>query len=129
METFPFIHHVPTHTYPKGDSFKFGRGYEHSAAPQDPLQRRFTLAFDLLIWEKNGAGVYDATIEPATNALAFDEFYAEHRTHKKFIYVHPVYGSMICKFAADAPFTMPRGLKGGSGATDSFEVVLVEQPL
>jgi hypothetical protein len=129
METFPFVNHVPTHVYPKGDSFRFGKGYEHSAAPQDPLQRRFTLSFNLLIWYRNGAGVFDATIDVENNALAMDEFYALHRSHKKFLYAHPVYGTIICKFAADAPFEMPRGLEGGSGATEGFSLVLVEQPL
>ena len=128
MQTFPFINHVPTHAYPKGDSFKFGGGYEHSAAPQDPLQRRLKLSFSMLIWYKNDAGEYDATIDVENNALAMDNFYREHRTHKKFLYDHPVFGEMAVKFAADAPFEMPKGY-GGAGATESFELNLVEQPL
>ncbi len=129
MQTFPFVNHVPTHVYPKGDSFKFGRGYEHTAAPQDPLQRRFTLAFNTMVWYKNAAGEYDPTIDVENNVLALDQFYAEHRYHKSFLYNHPVYGELICKFATDAPFQMPRGLEGGSGATEGFELVLVEQML
>ena len=129
METFPFIFHTPTHVYPKGDSFKFGRGYEHSAAPQDPLQRRFTLSFKTIVWFRNEAGEFDATIEPEINALNLDQFYARHRTHKSFLYNHPVFGQLICKFASDVPLEMPKGIEGGSGATESFDLVLVEQPL
>lgn len=129
METFPFVNHVPTHSYPKGTSFKFGGGYEHSAAPQDPLQRRFTLKFAALIWYKNALNQYDATIDVENNALAFDNFYRAHRTHKKFIYNHPVFGAVTCKFAADMPFDMPTSIEGSGGVTEGFEIVLLEQPL
>lgn len=129
METFNFPNHTPTHVYPKGDAFQFGRGYEHSVAPQEPLQRRFTLHFNALIWYKAGNGLYNETIDPENNALAFDSFYRRHRTHKKFIYPHLVYGLMFCKFASDVPFEMPKSLEGGHGVTDGFTVTLVEQPL
>lgn len=127
METFNFPYHTPTHVYPKGDSFKFGRGYEFSAAPQLPIQRRFTLSFNTMVWFFNGSGVPDATIQPTLNILALDEFYRRHYTHLPFIYVHPVYGSLTVKFASDAPFEIPKSKPGGSGATEAFELVLIEQ--
>lgn len=127
METFDFPFHVPTHNYPKGDSFKFGRGYEFSAAPQEPVQRRFTLHFNALQWFFDEDGQADETIEPQMNALALDAFYRRHYTWKAFIYPHPVFGPLKVKFAADTPFEMPKGVEGGTGVTESFELVLIEQ--
>lgn len=129
MLTFDFPYHVPTHVYPKGDSFKFGKGYEFSAAPQQPIQRRFTLYFNTIQWFFNASRVADATINPQLNALALDNFYKAHLTHKAFIYPHPIFGNLTVKFASDVPFEMPKGLTGGTGATEEFSVVLVEQPL
>jgi hypothetical protein len=127
METFDFPYHTTRHVYPKGDSFKFGRGYEFSAAPQLPVQRRFVLSFPTIQWFLDAAGTADASIEPQINALALDEFYRRHYTWKTFIYPHPVFGEIKVKFAADAPFEMPKSLPGGTGATDEFELTLVEQ--
>ena len=128
MDTFGFANHVPTFTFPKGDSFQFGNGYQFAAAPQLPLVRRFTLSFQGLIWYMNGSGVYDATIDPANNALAFVNFYLANTTYKSFIYPHPAFGNLICKFAADAPPEIGKSLPGGTGVTDVFDVFLVEQP-
>lgn len=127
MQTFDFPFHTLSTSYPKGDSFKFGRGYEFSAAPQLPVQRRFQLSFELIQWFLDDAGEIDATIQPQLNALALDEFYRFHYTHRAFIYPHPVYGNLTVKFASDAPFQMPKSLVGGNGATDRFELVFVEQ--
>lgn len=130
METFDFPFHVPTHSYPKGDSFKFGRGYEFSAAPQLPIQRRFRLHFNTMLWYFNeSTGEIDGSVEPQTNIKVLIDFYELHMTHKKFIYPHQVFGNLIVKFATDAPFEVPKGMEGGSGAVEPFELVLVEQPL
>lgn len=127
METFNFPYHVPTHSYPKGDSFKFGRGYEFSAQPQLPVQKRFTLRFNVMKWEFDNSGVADASINPTTNILALIQFYEAHYSYKTFIYPHPVLGNINVKFAADAPWEVPKGIVGGTGAVESFEMVLVEQ--
>jgi hypothetical protein len=129
METFEFPCHESTWTYPKGTSFKFGGGYEFSVEAQAPLQRTFTLTFRAMVWERNPTtNVFDPAIRPETNILALIQFYEAHRTHKAFIYPHDVYGDIVCKFSSEANFQTPKAAKG-SGATDSFEVVLVEQPL
>lgn len=129
METFNFPYHVMSHSFPKGDSFKFGGGYEFSAAPQLPLQRRFRLQFKSMAWFRDGAGVVVNSIEPELNMLALVEFYERHLTHKKFIYPHPIYGDIIVKFASDQPLEVPPAMPGGSGATEGFELMLTEQPL
>lgn len=129
METFNFPYHHPTHSYPKGDGFKFGRGYQFSAAPQEPVQRKFTLHFNTMIWFLNEDNTPDRVTEPEKNMQLLVDFYERHYTHKKFIYPHPTYGNITVKFDTDHPLEIPRSLKGGSGATDSFELVLIEQPL
>jgi hypothetical protein len=129
VETFLFPFHVPTHSYPKGDGFKFGRGYEFSAAPQEPVQRRFTLNFNAMQWFFNSSGVAINSTLPTQNIMALDEFYRRHYGHKKFIYPHPQYGNITVKFAADVPFEMPKGVTGGTGVVEPFSIVLIEQPL
>jgi len=128
METFNFNYHTITHNYPKGDSFKFGKGYEFSAAPQLPIQRKFRLYFGSISWFKKD-GVWDPTVEPTNNALALIQFYERHYTYKKFIYPHELYGNLTVKFATDSPFEVPKSLKGGSGVTEEFDLTFVEQPL
>lgn len=128
MDVFSFPYHVPTHIYPKGDSFKFGRGWEFTAKPQLPVQRRFKLSFSVMQWQFNPTtGLADATINPETNILALINFYEAHYTWDAFIYPHPVFGNITVKFAADAPFEVPKGLIGGTGAVEGFELILVEQ--
>lgn len=118
MDTFNFPYHQVTHVYPKGDSFKFGKGFEFSSAPQFPVQRRFTLSFPTLVW-----GSADAQL--SMNAMI--TFYEAHYTNTAFIYPHPAFGNITVKFAADVPLDVPKTLPGGGGSTDAFTLVLVEQ--
>lgn len=127
LDVFSFPNHTVTHEYPKGNSFKFGGGYEFAATPITPIQRRFRLNFATMVWRKNASNQFDATIDAPNNILAFDQFYRAHLTHIPFTYNHEVYGALTVKFSADAPFVMPKGV-GGAGATEGFEIVLVEQP-
>ena len=127
-DTFPFPNHTCTWAYPKGDSFQFGKGYEFSAAPQLPLQRKFKLKFKAMIWHKDETGTPVSSIDPENNILAFDEFYREHLTHIAFYYQHEVYGQLLVKFSSEIPFEMPATLEGGAGVTEEFEINLVEQP-
>lgn len=130
METFSFPYHVPTHAYPKGDSFKFGRGYEFSSAPALPIQRRFKLFFNAMIWYFDAVtGAADNSTDPELNMMALMEFYERHLTHKKFIYEHEIFGTLIVKFASDVPFEVPKSIQNSGGVVEPFELVLVEQPL
>lgn len=128
LAVFPFVNHTPVHRYPKGDAFQFGKGYEFSAAPQEPLQKRFVLKFNALTWYFTGTTPVN-NVDVENNAMAFDEFYRAHLTHKKFLYNHQLFGQITVKFAPDTPFEMPRSIDGGGGVTEGFEVTLVEQPL
>jgi hypothetical protein len=128
MDTFNFPYHVPTHTYPKGVSFQFGKGYEFGSAPQLPLQRRFKLSFNTMMWYFNQTtGAVDASFEPTTNMKLLIDFYEAH-IGVKFIYPHPLYGNLTVRFASDIGWEVPKGMPGGSGAVEPFEIILVEQP-
>jgi len=129
LQTFDFHNHTPTTTYPKGDGFKFGGGYEFAAKPQLPLQRRFRLHFSGVVWYVNTNGTIDYVTDPANNAGRLMQFYEDHLSYEPFLYTHPVYGTVTVRFAPDVPLEIPKSQPGGSGMTDSFEVTLVEQPL
>ena len=129
MAVFDFPNHTMTTTFPRGDSFKFGRGYEFASKPQLPLQRRFKLHFNGVVWYFNSNGTVNASTDLPNNAARLTAFYETHQSFEPFTYVHPLYGSLTVRFAADAPLDLPKSKEGGSGMTDSFEVVLVEQPL
>lgn len=129
METFDFPFHTPTHTYPKGDGFKFGRGYRFTAAPQLPVQRTFTLHFESIVWFLKDDDTVDKNAEPQINAQRLIDFYERHYWHKAFIYPHPVYGNLRVRFSEENPLEVPKSLKGGNGATDNFQIVLIEQPV
>lgn len=127
-ETFDFGFHTPSWVYPKGDAFKFGRGYQFTIQPQDPLQRTFVLNFDAgLMWVIGDDGSIDATTEPTLNMKRLVDFYERHLTWKTFTYPHPVFGDIHVKFDADSPLNVPKPVTGGSGLTDSFTMQLVEQ--
>jgi phage-related protein len=127
MEIFDFPNHTVTHVYPKGDSFKFGNGYEFAAKPFGPPQRTFKLTFEAMVWFLNDDGSADTATEPGINMQRLIEFYEEHQTWKKFLYPHPVYGTLIVRFKE--PLETPQSLKNAAGATDKLELTLVEQPL
>jgi hypothetical protein len=129
METFNFAYHTPTTVFPKGDGFKFGRGWEFSAAPQLPIQRRFILHFNAVKWFQNLDGSADLISSPEYNAQLLVDFYERHWSHQKFIYPHPLYGDITVKFAPEEPLQIPKTQEGGMGVTDSFQITLVEQPL
>lgn len=129
MEDFNFPFHTQTTIYPRGTSFKFGGGYEFSAKPLLPLQRRFKLYFNGVVWYLNNNASVDRATNPTNNAALLMDFYERHLWHKPFRYQHPVHGQVVVKFAADEAFQIPKSREGGSGMTEPFEITLVEQPL
>ena len=127
METFDFPYHTVRTTYPQtGTSMELGRGYQFTAPPPGPYQRVFTLSFPALKYYTDENDQAVSNIEPKTNMLRFIEFYHEHLLHKSFLYNHPVWGEVEVKFAR--PFDEPAPIPGGDGATNSFEIALIEQP-
>lgn len=129
MDTFNFPLHSPTHTYPKGDAVKFGKGYTFNAKPQLPFQRIFRLRFGAMQWFLNTDGTVDRTTNPTYNMQCLIDFFEAHDTSQAFTYPHPVYGNLTVKFSADQTFEVPASLIGGTGVTEPFEIFLEEQPV
>ncbi|MGH6971259.1 MAG: hypothetical protein ACREEQ_06575 [Caulobacteraceae bacterium] len=126
MDTFNFPYHLVSHTYPKGDAFQFGRGYQFSAVPQLPQQRTFRLTFKAMVYYLKADGTIDDTTNAELNMQTMIEFYEAHRG-VDFIYPHPAYGNLTVQFAVGQTFETPKPLEGGNGVTDGFEVFVIEQ--
>jgi len=124
-ETFDFPQHGVRHSYPEGDSIKFGGGYSFGVEPETPIQRTFTLSFNALsIYRVDGT--LSATVNAQSNLLALDAFYARHQLWKRFNYVHELYGTLVCRFAE--PFELPKMRPGGLGVSTDFELKIIEHP-
>lgn len=118
LATYAFPYHRVRHIYPPGDQQKFGRGYTYAVKPLLPLQRTFILTYPLMVW-----GSSDANYDMQTLIT----FYETHELWDRFTYPHPQYGNLIVRFGA--PLQTPDSIPNGNGATDQFEVTLIEQPL
>lgn len=80
-----------------------------------------------MVWERNPAGLPDATINPQTNIWALIQFFERHLNHKTFIYPSGIYGDLTARFSADKQFETPKGT--GTGAVEGFDIELLECPL
>jgi hypothetical protein len=128
VDVFPFNVHTPTHSFPRGDAVRFGRGYTFTTKPQLPFQRSFRLYFSGMKWYLNTDGTVDNTTNVPLNMQALIDFFTAHDYSQPFIYNHELYGNITVKFAADHPFEVVKSLVGGSGLTEPFELFLEEQP-
>lgn len=128
MDTFNFPYHIVSHSYPKGDSFQFGRGYQFTAVPQLPQQRTFRLNFNAMVYylEDDGVTLDHTGGVPGLNMQALIDFYEVHRG-VTFIYPHPAYGNLCAQFAPGQVFETPKLIEGGNGATEPLEIMLLEQ--
>lgn len=123
---FPF-HQVAEDNPVPGTSVQFGQAYQFNSGPTAPLQRMFTLTM-------SGMRVYtndDGTIDGSTNTRndnmkVFYDFWQAHYLHVSFVYVHPLHGSMLCRFGQ--PLKLPTPTPGGYGIYPDFQVQLIEQP-
>lgn len=127
METFIWSMHTFATEYPEGFTLELGNAYQYAAEPRSPVdQRTFRLSFKTMKYFTNGAGQIDLTNSPIINLGLLDKFYRDHRMWKSFIYPHPVYGNVVCRFKR--PLSIPQGIEGGQGAVQGFSVELIEQP-
>lgn len=118
LAVFPSVYHKVRHTYPAGDQQKFGRGYTYAVKPLLPIQRTFILSFAALQWDAPHTEYDMQTLV---------DFYEAHEMWDRFTYTHPKYGDLIVRFAK--ALEVPESLDGGTGATNTLEVQLIEQPL
>lgn len=127
LKTFPFIHHTQETEYPeRGSQVRLGGGWTHTEKPVGPPSRTITLNFAAMKYFIDAEGGLDATVNEAINLLALEKFYQEHEQHKHFIYNHYLHGLLTVVFKS--PFKTPKLIAGGDGATQSFQVVLLEIP-
>ena len=128
MATFNFCPSsmVPVTLPPEvGTGFTSNTGWNFTARPTAPYQRRFKLKLYGMKWVLNDAtGRYDATEAPQFNARALEIFYAQHQTWLPFTFNHPHLGPMTCRFAA--PVQVPEGMENSGGQIDMVEVTLIE---
>lgn len=121
METFPALYFSFGTKYPEsGSRIQLGNSYQFDAPPSAPDQRVFLLTL-------RGMCYFDDLVtEPGRNMGLLESFYVAHKRATSFLFDHPVYGSVVCKFLT--PLSIPEGIAGGDGNLPDFQVELIEQP-
>jgi len=125
METFNFCpeRYVPE-TLPRDPvSGMSMNGWNFSARPTTPYQRRFKLTLFGLRWYLNGAGRWDVTTDPFFNARRLEEFYEAHETWNPFHFEHQHFGPLVCRFSAAV--VIPKGEVNSGGQIAPVEIQLV----
>lgn len=126
MKQFNFPYHTQSTEYPEsGTRVQLGNSYVFTAPPSGPDMRRFRLSFPTMVYYVTGETI-DLTKRPQLNLAVLEKFYNDHKMHKSFLYPHPVYGNVECKFFS--PLKIPEGLPGGNGAVKDFTIELIEVP-
>lgn len=128
MEIFDFPYHTYETENPDSSvRVQLGGSYVFTSPPSDPDQRIITLKFPMMKYYLDPTtDEVDPTIEPSLNMFRLIQFYQNHKLFKSFQYLHPIHGMLEVRF--NKPLPEPQGIKGGDGAVESFDVVLVEQP-
>lgn len=127
METFPVTHFQFSTKYPQsGTRVQLGKSYQFDAPPKAPDQRMFVLTIMGLQYFTDSQGQLDLLVHPERNVAVLDQFYQDHKTAFPFLFNHPVYGEVTVKFSR--PLEIPRGIIGGEGVVETFDVELLEIP-
>lgn len=102
-------------------------GWQFTARPTTPFQRKFKVMLHGLHWYLNSADSrYDVVTDPDNNARLLELFYEEHEMWKPFLWVHPHlnYEPIECRF--QSPVNVPAGLSNSNGLIQAFEINFVE---
>lgn len=127
METFPATYFLISTTYPEsGKRIQLGNSYQYDAPPAAPDQRIFRLTLQGMAYFVDQNNQIDDTVFPGRNLAVLETFYNDHKRATPFIFNHPVYGNVTCKF--NRPLEIPPGLPGGGGLVQDPEVELIEIP-
>lgn len=124
-ETFNFCPNslVPVTVPPEAQPFITMNGWAASARPNIPYQKRFKVTLHGLRWYLDGAGLYDVTSNPTTNARALELFYERHGVWRPFNWTHPHMGALVVTF--QAPVTVPAAMANSAGLIDPLEINLL----
>lgn len=123
--SFPY-HTVETEYAELSVSGTTGRSYKVTGPARAPSLRSFTLNFPTMLILTDLNGQLSPLISPEINLLALERFYQDHRMAKPFVYDHPLFGWVRCRFGE--PLKIPQGIAGGGGSVESFSTKLVEEP-
>lgn len=130
LQVFDFPYHKQSTEYPEsGTRVQLGGNYIFTAPPSGPDLRRFTLKFETMVYyvgptHSAATPSVDLVKNPQINLGRLEKFYNDHKLHKSFIYPHPVYGNVECKF--QKPLKIPEGNENGNGSVKDFEVEFME---
>lgn len=119
-------HRYSTEYADSGFRMELGRSYQFSSEPDGPDQRIFTLYFETMKYFEAPSGGVDKTVSPSINMALLEDFYIQNRMWRTFVYNHPVYGPLNVKF--NKPLRIPKGIFGGGGALEPFDIELIEIP-
>lgn len=124
---FNFPLHAQSTKYPEtGIRIQLGSSYQYAAAPVAPDQRVITLSFNTMRYIESAPGVVDITTTPEINFGRLIRFYERHKLWAVFMYPHPMFGPIPCRF--NKGLQIPKGNPGGTGTLQPFELELVEVP-
>jgi hypothetical protein len=127
METFPPTYFIYSTRYPEsGQRIQLGNSYQFDTPPAAPDQRIFRLTLQGMCYFVDQNNEIDEVYQPGRNLAVLDKFYNDHKRAHAFIFPHPVYGNVICKF--NTPLEIPPGVPGGNGLVQDPEVELIEIP-
>lgn len=125
MEIFPALYFTYSTRYPEsGSRLQFARSYTYTVEAEAPDQRTFMLDLEGMQYFVFADGRLDDVSHPERNMAVLEAFYSRHRLALSFLFNHPVYGELRCKF--NRPLEVPPGVKGGNGVLETLNVELIE---
>ncbi|MDR3436438.1 hypothetical protein [Telmatospirillum sp.] len=126
--TFPTFYHKFETIYPSSSTqVNFGNSYTFTAPPTGPDQRTFRLYFTGMKYYLSDDGKISTTINAETNVSILEAFYQSVRQYKTFNYTHPINGTVVVTFSK--PLSIPKGVAGGLGMVEDFQVDFLESIL
>lgn len=95
-------------------------GWDYTPTPVLPYRRRFKITLSGLRWYLSDFGGLDFFTDQEHNAGLLEQFYADHRKHKPFNFVHEYLGLLEMRF--DSPVSVPKAIPNSGGLIDSLEI-------
>lgn len=99
-------------------------GWYFSAKPNVPYQKTFVVKLQGLRWYLGVGDGYDTVTDPTFNARRLELFYQQNGTWDNFIFPHPHFGNVVCRFLE--PVEVPEAVPNSGGFIEAFDIILVE---